>query len=218
MIFSRKDAKAPSKTGDKIQEIKGESLVSPLLLSPVFFACLLLALPAQAKVDFNRDIRPIVSNTCFLCHGPDESSRKAKLRLDVREDAIAHGAIVPGKPEESEAYKRVASKDPDDIMPPVELHKALTPQQIETFRQWIAEGAEYKKHWSYEKPQRPNLPTVKNTKWPQNAVDNFILARLEKENLPPQPEAEKTSLDSSRFIGFNRPAANATRSKFLRYR
>ena len=157
-------------------------------------ACFLLCLPAHAKVDFNRDIRPIVSNTCFLCHGPDESSRKAKLRLDLRDEAIARGAIVPGKPEESEAYKRVASTDPNEIMPPPELHKALTKEQIATFKQWILEGAEYKKHWSYEKPKRPNLPTVKNTKWPQNAVDNFILERLEKEGLLPQPEAEKTSL------------------------
>ncbi len=153
-----------------------------------------LSLPAHAKVDFNRDIRPIVSNTCFLCHGPDPNARKAKLRLDVREEAIARGAILPGKPEESEAYKRVASKNSDEIMPPPELHKALTPQQIATFKQWILEGAEYKKHWSYEKPQRPPLPKVKNAKWSQNAIDNFILARLEKEGLAPQPEAEKTAL------------------------
>ncbi|HEY0076954.1 MAG TPA: DUF1553 domain-containing protein [Abditibacteriaceae bacterium] len=156
----------------------------------------------QSKVDFNRDIRPIVSNTCFLCHGPDSSSRKAKLRLDLREEAIKSGAIVPGKPEESEAYKRVASKDPDEIMPPISLHKSLTPQQIKTFRQWILEGAEYKKHWSYEKPQRPPVPTSKTPnpfgkgakQWAQNAIDNFILARLEKANLTPQPEADKTAL------------------------
>lgn len=157
-------------------------------------ACFFLSLPVQAKVDFNRDIRPIVSNTCFLCHGPDQSSRKAKLRLDVREEAIARGAIVPGKPDESEAYKRVSSTDPNEIMPPPKLHKALTKQQIETLRQWILEGAEYKKHWSYEKPQRPQIPKVKNVKWSNNAIDNFILARLEKEGLTPQPEAEKTAL------------------------
>lgn len=157
-------------------------------------ATALLSRTAWAKVDFNRDIRPIVSNTCFLCHGPDQSTRKAKLRLDIRDEAIVGGAIVPGKPEESEAYKRMSAKDPGDLMPPPEFHKTLTPEQIATFKQWIQEGAEYKKHWSYEKPVRPALPKTKNTKWARNPSDSFILARLEQSGIVPQPEADKYAL------------------------
>jgi hypothetical protein len=149
---------------------------------------------AGAKVDFNRDIRPFVSNTCFVCHGPDEAKRKAKLRLDMRDEALKSGAIVPGKPEQSPAYKRVSSKDPDEQMPPPGFNHQLTPEQINLFKQWISEGAEYKKHWSYEKPVRPAVPQTKNTKWARNPIDSFILERLEKAGLSPQPEADKYAL------------------------
>src|SRR6185503_590721 len=97
----------------------------------------ILTRPVSAKIDFNRDIRPLVSNTCFVCHGPDEATRKAKLRLDVRDTAIARGAIMPGKPAASEAYKRLISKDPDEQMPPPNFPRRLTPEQIETVRRWI---------------------------------------------------------------------------------
>ncbi len=159
-----------------------------------FALTLLFCAVASAKTDFNRDIRPILSNTCFVCHGPDEAQRKAKLRLDVRENAIERRAIVPGKPDQSEAFKRLISKDPDEKMPPAEFPHTLTAEQISTVRQWITEGAEYKAHWAYEKPQRAAPPAVKSTKWPRNAIDNFILARLEREGLLPQPEADRYSL------------------------
>src|SRR5262245_23135396 len=102
---------------------------------------------AEPKVEFNRDVRPILSDNCFLCHGPDKNTRKAKLRLDIREEAISHEAFVPGKPEESELIKRIFATDPDDLMPPLDSHKKLTPSQKETLKKWIAAGAEYQPHW-----------------------------------------------------------------------
>src|SRR5689334_11334026 len=106
------------------------------------------AAPVTSKVAFNRDVRPILSDNCFRCHGPDKDVRKAKLRLDDREVALQKGAIVPGKPEESELIKRIFASDPDDVMPPPKTHKTLTAGQKELLRRWIAEGAEYASHWA----------------------------------------------------------------------
>src|SRR5438093_9397756 len=112
---------------------------------------------AETKtVSFNRDIRPIFSDTCFQCHGPDEAKRKSGVRFDQRESAVSKAKsgdlpIVPGKPEDSEVMKRLTSNDPDELMPPPKLNKKLTPQQIETVRRWIAEGAEYEGHWAFIK-------------------------------------------------------------------
>ena len=111
-------------------------------------------------VRFNRDIRPIMSDTCFHCHGFDPKSRKGGLRLDIREEALKPGksgeiAIVPGKPEESEIIKRIFSNDPEDIMPEKEAHKTLTPAQKELFRRWVAEGAVYEPHWAYKPLEAP---------------------------------------------------------------
>jgi len=164
--------------------------------------CISLSLVAQPRADegknaprFNRDIRPILSENCFKCHGPDEAARKAKLRLDIRDEALKPAksdlvAIVPGSPEKSELIARITASDTDDLMPPAKSGKKLTPDQIEKLRRWIAEGAPYAKHWSYEKPVRPALPQVKNKKWPRNPVDRFILARLEREKLKPSPPAD----------------------------
>src|SRR5688572_21638785 len=104
---------------------------------------------AKSKLSYNRDIRPVLSDNCFFCHGPDPNKRKGKLRLDVREEALAKQAIVPGKPGESELVRRILTQDPDDLMPPPESHKILTPAQKELLKRWITEGAEYQNHWAY---------------------------------------------------------------------
>jgi hypothetical protein len=146
---------------------------------------------ADDKIVFNRDIRPILSDTCFKCHGPDANKRKADLRLDSRAGAMAdlgggQGAIVPGKPDESEAFRRLTSDDIEDKMPPPDSGLTLTPQQVELFRKWIAQGAEYQAHWSLISPS-PDIkpPAVKETAWARNPIDDFVLARLEKEGLTP---------------------------------
>jgi hypothetical protein len=150
------------------------------------------------KVDFTRDIRPILANQCLLCHGPDPKDRKGDLRLDTREGALAdlggHAAIVPGKPDQSELLKRVTATDPDDVMPPKKTGKKLGAADIAVLRRWIEQGAPYAKHWAFVKPERPAVPAVKHAAWPRNDVDRFLLARLEKEGLRPSPEADRTAL------------------------
>ena len=155
--------------------------------------------PAAAKVDFDRDIRPILSENCFLCHGPDEGRRKAKLRFDRKEDAFkalkdGSFAIVPGDPSKSQMIARVGSRDSEEVMPPIKSGKKLAPQQIELLRRWVAEGATWQKHWAFVTPQRPSLPAVQNQKWVRNEIDSFIMARLEQEKLRPSAEADKATL------------------------
>ena len=152
-----------------------------------------------AKVDFNRDIRPVMSDTCFRCHGFDAKARKAMLRLDVREEALKpakSGAlpIVPGQPEKSEIIRRLFTTLEDDRMPPKEIHKDLTADQKDLFRRWIAEGAEYHDHWAFIPPSSPELPKVRQPAWPRTPVDPFILARLEQKNLTPSRDADKATL------------------------
>lgn len=146
------------------------------------------------NVNFDREVRPIFSENCFPCHGHDENKRKAGLRLDEKEGAFAklkHGefAIVPGNLKDSQLIYRIAPSDPDDIMPPASTGKKLSPEQIETLRRWVSEGAEWAPHWSFLAPKRPTLPAVKNQGWPRNGIDYFILSRLEKEGLTPSPQA-----------------------------
>ena len=150
------------------------------------------AQPLPAKIDFDRDVRPILSDSCFTCHGPDPKARKAKLRLDTRDGATA-AAVVPGKPEASELVLRLTAP-PDDpsVMPPRKSGKTITPRQVEILTRWVKEGAPYAKHWAYIPPQRPAVPA---TKFPtHNPVDNFIRARLEAGGLAPLPEADKYAL------------------------
>ncbi len=156
---------------------------------------------ARADVEFNRDIRPILSNTCFHCHGPDEKERKGGLRLDVREQALKPAksgaiAIVPGKPDQSELLARVLTDDEDDLMPPTKLHKPLTPRQKALLKQWIEEGAEYQGHWSFITPSRPEVPKVagENVKLALLPVDAFVLSRLQKEGWSFSKPAEKATL------------------------
>ena len=146
------------------------------------------------KVDFNRDIRPILSENCYKCHGPDNEARKAKLRFDIRAEALKPAksgtvAIVPGAPDKSEIIARVTAPDPDDRMPPLKTGKKLNDIQVELLKRWVAQGAPYATHWAYVKPMRPALPEVKNKRWTRNAIDSFILARLEREHLSPAVEA-----------------------------
>ncbi len=154
---------------------------------------------AAGKVDFNRDIRPILTENCYACHGPDAGTRKAGLRLDLKEGALAKlksddFAIVPGSPEKSSLVARITATDEDDRMPPLKTGKHLTPAQIELLRRWIGEGAEWKAHWSLIKPERLPPPAVKAKSWPRNPTDHFILARLEQDKLKPSPEADRATL------------------------
>ena len=150
------------------------------------------------RVEFNRDIRPILAENCFACHGPDKNQRKAKLRLDREEDARAdrggYQAITPGKPDKSELYHRITADNVKERMPPAKTGKKLTSVQIDLMRRWIEQGSKWQKHWSLIPPQRPELPRVRNRAWPINAIDRFILARLEQEGLQPSPEADKRTL------------------------
>jgi mono/diheme cytochrome c family protein len=168
------------------------------LLSVLAVAILPWPARAESPVSFNRDIRPILSNNCFQCHGPDAKARKGGtegsggMRLDTAEGATE--AILPGKPDDSPLIQRVSSRDPDEAMPPKSTGKKLTPREVELLRTWVKQGAKYSPHWSYIKPVRPELPAVKNAAWVRNAIDRFILARLEREGLSPQPEADRYAL------------------------
>ncbi len=155
--------------------------------------------PRPTTIDFNKQIRPILSENCFACHGPDEKQRKAKLRLDTKEGALGklrHGgfAIVPGKPDESAMITRISSHDPNEIMPPPKSRKSLKPEQIALLKQWVEQGAPWTEHWAFVAPKKSELPKVRNPLWERNPIDAFILARLEAEGLNPSPEAAKTTL------------------------
>lgn len=154
---------------------------------------------SAAAVDFSREIRPILSNHCFQCHGPDENARTSELRLDTQDGALAdlggHFAIVPGDPDASELLKRVATDDPDVRMPPPDSdYKALTAEQIDTLRRWIAEGARWEAHWAFIPPTQPAVPDVAGSEWPANEIDAFVLARMREKHLEPAPEASKETL------------------------
>ncbi len=140
------------------------------------------------RVEFNRDVRPILSDNCFLCHGPDKNRRKADLRLDLRDEALKAEAFVPGKPDESELVARILSTDSDEVMPPPKSNKKLDARQKEILRRWVQQGAEYQQHWSYEKPVKAQTPTG------QNAVDVLVRRRLAEVGLKPSPEADRRTL------------------------
>jgi uncharacterized protein DUF1553/uncharacterized protein DUF1549/concanavalin A-like lectin/glucanase superfamily protein/cytochrome c len=150
---------------------------------------------ATIPIDFNRDIRPILSDTCFACHGPDPTQRKAGLRFDNKEGAFAKaGVIVPGDSLNSRLIKRIAAPEPEMRMPPAASERTLSAKQIDLLRRWIDEGAKWDTHWAYVAPKRLEPPRVATPAWPNNAIDNFILARLEREGLKPSPPADKITL------------------------
>jgi hypothetical protein len=168
------------------------------------FAAMVLASSATAlgaeaeKVDFDRDVLPILSAQCFSCHGPDAGRRKADLRLDVRGAAVAERegvpAIVPGQPDESELIARITSDDATDRMPPPKAGPRLSPEQIRTIRKWVEQGAEYAEHWAFVPPRRPPLPRVREADWPRSPIDTFILDRLEREELGHADRASREAL------------------------
>jgi hypothetical protein len=149
-------------------------------------------------IDFNREIRPLLSANCFTCHGPDENERQAGLRLDTeqgsREDLGGTAAIVPHDPDASELIARLITDDEDLKMPPAGKGRRLTEQDVAKLRSWIEQGASYARHWSYEVPQRPELPKVSKSDWPMQPIDHFILARLDQEGLVPSAPADRLTL------------------------
>ncbi|HUQ72397.1 MAG TPA: DUF1553 domain-containing protein [Planctomycetaceae bacterium] len=147
-----------------------------------------------ADLKYNRDIRPILADNCFSCHGPDSAARKADLRLDQRPAAVDRKAIVPGNLAESAMIQRLLSTDPDEIMPPPASHKKLTPRQKQLLSDWVKSGAEYEPHWSYIAPTRATPPSVKDENWVRNPIDRFVLSRLESAGLSPAPEADRRTL------------------------
>jgi hypothetical protein len=149
-------------------------------------------------IEFNRDVRPILSDKCFACHGPDKGRRKADLRLDVEKEAKetrdGGAAIVAGKPAESKLYQKITASNEKQRMPPAKFVKSLSPREIETLKLWIEQGAKWQEHWSQIAPKRPTLPKVADKAWARNAIDHFVLARLEEDKLKPAAEADRRTL------------------------
>ena len=161
-------------------------------------ACLTLS-AVTAPADFSRDIQPLLAEHCYACHGPDAKTRKSGLRLDLREGAMSElksgsRAIVPGDLEESEIIHRIFSKDPDEMMPPPDFRKGLNNEGREKLRAWVENGAKYEQHWSFRTVEKPEVPTVRNGNWPRNPIDNFILSRLENQDMEPSSEASAENL------------------------
>ena len=157
-----------------------------------------LTLAGDKPIDFDRDVRPILSDHCFACHGPDEKRRMANLRLDTEDGLFAHRAgyeiISPGNAAKSRLLARIRAVDPGYRMPPAQTGNALTEAQIATILKWIEQGAKWERHWAFVPPVRPALPVAGNEKWPRNPIDRFVLARLEREGLKPSQEADRTTL------------------------
>ena len=174
-------------------------LLLPILMSSTISVTTQAAdSPLPATISFNRDIRPILSNLCYHCHGPDKTKREADLRFDTRDGLFAkktdHHIVSPGKPASSELYRRITSDEAEQRMPPADSGLSLSPRQAQLIQKWIAQGATWQPHWSFIPPTRPRLPKVSRPEWTRNAIDHFILARLDRENLSPSPETDRTTL------------------------
>lgn len=156
------------------------------------------------RLEFNRDIRPILSDRCFQCHGPDEKKREADLRFDLESEAKrdlgGYFAIDSENPNESELIRRVLSDDESEVMPPPESGKSLSKSEIDRLRKWIDQGAPFEKHWSFQKPSRPARPTVTLRNWPKNEIDYFVLSILEAKNISPSPRADRSTLIRRLYI------------------
>jgi hypothetical protein len=177
---------------------RGISLIGLWILSLGATAAMVLAVSPSLHADggptYNADVRPILADYCFACHGADSAARKADLRLDQRETAVEFGAVTPGAPDQSELIARIFSDDPDLVMPPAETKKSLSREQKEILRKWIAAGAEYQPHWSLIPPQRPEPPAVQHEGWVETPIDRFVLARLESSGLFPAEPADPRAL------------------------
>ncbi|MGH9372253.1 MAG: DUF1553 domain-containing protein [Vicinamibacterales bacterium] len=151
--------------------------------------------PSAAPISFNRDIRPILSNNCFACHGPDEKQRETKFHFDTQDGAFAEDGIIErGNAAKSVLIKRITNPDPEERMPPPDSGHSLTETQIDLLRRWIDEGAKWDTHWAYTAPARPEPPVPQRIEWIRNPIDQFVLARLEREGLEPSPEADRATL------------------------
>src|SRR3954453_4954220 len=170
----------------------------PLLLLLALSVGPRFAPAAEKKLDFNRDIRPILSENCFQCHGFDEKARQAELRLDTAESALDNHDDVPptgpGHPDQSEVWRRITTDDESEMMPPPDSHRVLKPEQKDSLKRWIEQGAPYAKHWSFIPPVKADVPEVSEKNWPRNEIDNFILARLDAEKILHAPEADRRTL------------------------
>ncbi|NDH95227.1 MAG: hypothetical protein EBZ13_11995, partial [Planctomycetia bacterium] len=163
-------------------------------LGGLLLALLLMGTAVAEPLDFNRDIRPILSENCFYCHGQDGNKREADLRLDQRETAIKAGAIEPGDPTASELVARIHADDPDVLMPPPESNRRLSAEQKAMLSRWIEAGAVYEPHWAFVAPVRPEPPAITDpafADWPRNAIDRFVLAKLTAAGLRPAAQAER---------------------------
>ncbi len=153
---------------------------------------------APGTVEFNRDIRPILSDKCYTCHGPDQARRRTKLRFDVEADAKqdlgGRLAIVPGDVAKSEMVRRITAAEPAKRMPPVASGRTLTPGEIDLIQRWIEQGAKWEKHWSFNPPRRASLPDITNRAWARNDIDFFVAKRLDQEGIAPSPEADRATL------------------------
>ncbi len=153
---------------------------------------------AEESVDFDRDIRPILSENCFHCHGPDGNTREADLRLDEQDSALAerddYWIVKPGSPDESELIRRLTASDPDERMPPVESGKKLSDEEIAKLRRWVSAGAQWDTHWAFKPPRKPELPNVPNADWQINAIDHFVGKKLKAAQLVPESEADPRTL------------------------
>ncbi|NBX29118.1 DUF1549 domain-containing protein [bacterium] len=170
------------------------SYLAALALSACHSPIRAFAADSPTPLDFNRDIRPILSENCFYCHGQDGQKREADLRLDDRAAAIEAGAIVPGDPDASTILERIHSTDPDVLMPPPDSNRRLSDAQKKLLGRWIEEGAEYRQHWAFTAPVRRTAPAVHRADWPRNDIDRFVLAKLEAGGLEPSPEADRATL------------------------
>ncbi len=161
---------------------------------------LLSSIPSLGSdtVDFGREIRPLLAEKCFSCHGLDAENRETEMRLDTKDGIYAEidsgVAVVPGDAANSALYARLVSEDEDERMPPVDAEKQMSPEEIELIKRWIDQGAKWQQHWSLITPTRPSIPSVENSQWPRNEIDSFVLARLEKADLSPSKEADKVAL------------------------
>jgi hypothetical protein len=170
-------------------------MVLRVLVSVALTSSAGLLLQAAPAVDFDRQVRPILSDNCFTCHGPDEKHRMLGIHFDTKEGAFGKpGVIVPGDSAHSKMYLRVSNPDEAMRMPPMSSGRKLSPAQINTIKNWIDSGAKWDTHWSYSVPVRPELPAVKQASWVRTPIDRFVLAKLEQENLSPAPEADKAIL------------------------
>ncbi len=179
--------------------MSGSRIVSKPRIAIWCLSALVLGLHSAAaaepkKLEYNRDIRPILADKCFACHGPDSAARKADLRLDLRETALEMSAIAPGDPESSEMIRRILSTDEMEVMPPPETKKKLSKAEKDKLTEWIKQGAEYQLHWSLIPPMPPAVPKVSDSKWERNPIDAFILAKLDAAKLKPAPEADRRTL------------------------